>query len=518
MQKNILLILLFPILFFGGCSSNEIQTGEDVINVSLLQKYIFYLASDSLMGRDTPSPGLDTAAVYIANEFQKDGLTPINGSYFQRVKMGKINLGKNNHFEAVISGKKIEYKIKTDFTPFEMTGNKEVNAPIVFAGYGIDAPEYNYNDYEGINVKGKIVFVMRHEPEEENPESIFEGKKATDYSEVAKKVEIAIQKGAIGVLVIQDPLNHTMLNPRGFPWPSLSKLIPMDALPLSLEFNESEKIPVVQVGPEVAADLFGSVEKLKEIQTAIDKELKPASFEFKNVSISLKTETQFLDQSANNVVGFLEGSDPELKDQVLVIGAHYDHVGIMKKHKENEDYIFNGADDNASGTSSMMSIAAALTKMNQKPKRSILFIAFCGEEKGLFGSKYYVENPLLPIDKTVAMLNLDMNGRNSVDTLFIEDADRSPDLKLINEKENEAVGFTLIYPKNKGFGGSDHANFLKKGIPSIFYFSGMHPDYHKVGDNPDRINYPKVVKVAKLALRTAWYLANDNKKYSLLNK
>ncbi|MBZ0199373.1 MAG: M20/M25/M40 family metallo-hydrolase [Ignavibacteriaceae bacterium] len=518
MYKNILLLLFVSLLFFAGCTSSEIQTGEDAINVSLLQKYIFFLASDSLMGRDTPSPGLDTAAIFIAEEFKNDGLKPINSSYFQRVKMGKIKLGSNNHLAATINDKKINYKIKTDFTPFEMTGNKEVNAPVVFVGYGIDAPKFNYNDYAGIDVKGKVVFVLRHEPEEDNPESIFDGKKATHYSSVDKKVEIAIEKGAVGVMVIQDPLNHSMLNPRGFPWPSLSKLIPEDALPLSLDFNEREKIPVVQVGADVAADLFGSVEKLKEIQSSIDKDLKPASFEFKNVLISLKTETEFLDQSAKNVVGLLEGSDPELKEEVLVIGAHYDHVGVMKKHRDDEDYIFNGADDNASGTSCLLSVAAALSKMDTKPKRSILFIAFCGEEKGLFGSKYYVENPLIPLENTVAMLNLDMTGRNSIDSLFIEAADVSPELKEINEKENEAVGFTLLYSSNIGSGRSDHANFIKKGIPALFYFSGMHPDYHKVSDNPDKINYPKAVKVAKLVLRTAWQIANDNKKYSLIKK
>jgi len=518
MNKKLLLNIIFPILFVIGCSSNELQIGEEAINEALLQKYIFYLASDSLMGRDTPSPGLDSAAVYISNEFKKYGLKSIDGSYFQTVKLGKISLGKENHLNAIIKGKEKKYKIKNDFTPFEMTANKEVNAPVVFAGYGIDAPEYNYNDYEGIDVKGKIVFVMRHEPGEEDPESKFEGEKATEYSKVSEKVKIAISKGAVGVLIAQDPLNHKILTPRGFPWPSLSKLIPQDALPLSLLIDEKEKVPVVQVGEEVIADLFGSVDKLKDIQIGIDKNLKPASFEFKDFSFSLKTETEFVDYSSQNVVGLLEGSDPKLKDEVLVIGAHYDHVGFIKNHNEDEDYIFNGADDNASGTSGMMSIAAAFSKMNQKPKRSILFIAFAGEEKGLFGSKYYVENPLLPLDKTVAMLNLDMIGRNSTDSIFIEAADRSPKLKIINEEENEQIGFTLLYPNNTGLGGSDHANFLKKNIPALFYFSGMHPDYHKVGDNPDRINYPKAVRAARLAFRTAWRISNDNQKYSVTKK
>lgn len=518
MDKKQFLILILPIFYLLGCASNEVQIGEKTISEALLQKYIFYLASDSLMGRDTPSPGLDSAAVYIANEFKRYGLRPINESYFQTVKMGKISLGKENHLNTRIKGKEKKYEIKNDFTPFEMTANKEVNAPVVFVGYGIDAPEYNYNDYEGIDVKGKIVFILRHEPGEEDKESIFEGKKATDYSEVSQKVNIAINKGAAGVLIAQDPLNHGILSPRGFPWPSLSKLIPQDALPLSLLLDEKEKVPVVQVGEEVIADLFGSVDKLKDIQIGIDKTLKPFSFEFKDFSISLKTETEFVDHSAKNVVGLLTGSDPNLKEELLVIGAHYDHVGFIKKHTDDEDYIFNGADDNASGTSGMMSIAAAFSKMNQKPKRSVLFIAFAGEEKGLFGSKYYVQNPLLPLEKTIAMLNLDMIGRNSTDSIYIEAADRSPELKLINEEENKEIGFALLYPNKTGLGGSDHANFLKKNIPALFYFSGMHPDYHKVGDNPDRINYAKAVKAARLAWRTAWRISNDNQKYSVIKK
>ncbi|MCX6150863.1 MAG: M28 family peptidase [Ignavibacteriales bacterium] len=520
--KFIYLIVPLLVLSFSfiSCSSFTVieKEGLEKITPEDIQSFITFLASDSLKGRNTPSPGLDTAASFIAKEFKASGLLPVNGSYFQKIYLGKVNLGDENHLKISTGGKEISFSIKEDFVPFEMTANKGVNSSIVFAGYGITAPEYKYDDYKDIDSKGKIVFILRHEPGEEDSGSVFDGKKLTSYSEVSEKVKTAIEHGAIGVMIATDPLNHSSLTPRGFPWPSLSKIIPKDALPITLIDDESTKIPVVQVGEEVVKMLFGSVEKLKQIQKEIDEKTTPNSFLLKDYSASIKTSTSIQEYPSNNVVGLVEGSDPQLKNEVVILGAHYDHVGYKKKHNPGEDYIFNGADDNASGTAALMAIAKSFGSLQQKPKRSLLFIAFLGEELGLLGSQAYVNNPLFPLNKTVAMLNFDMVGRNGEDTLYIVGVSRSPDLTEINKKENERIGFTLLYNQEQFLGRSDQANFLKKRIPSLFYTTGEHPDYHKVTDEVSLIDFNKEARVAQLAFLTALYIANDNQYYKVIPK
>jgi hypothetical protein len=359
------------------------------------------------------------------------------------------------------------------------------------------------------------VFVLRHEPGEEDSASIFNGKKATKYSDVMEKVRIAKEHGAAALLIATDPLHHTSLTPRGFPWPSLSKTIPKDALPLTLAIDENSKIPVVQVGEEVISFLFGSVDSLKALQILIDQATTPHSCLLQDAVIEMKTSTVVRLLVSSNVVGVLEGSDPILKNEYVIVGAHYDHVGMLKSHAPGEDYIFNGADDNASGTASVLSVAAACGKLHLHPKRSIVFVTFAGEEKGLFGSSTYVDHPPLPLSQTVAMLNLDMVGRNSTDSLILIGSVQSPDIADIVRAENESIGFVLSYNQDKYLGGSDQANFMKKGIPFMFFHSGMHPQYHQVGDEASLINGPKLARVARLTYKVALHLANDIKRYRL---
>ena len=516
--RNLLLITLS--LYVAGCAYTGIKKqgtfADEIITPELMKKHIYFLASDLMMGRNTPSPELDSAAHYIAGVFKASGLQPVNGSYFEKVGLGIVSLGEENYLKVDKDGAEQSYKIKNEFTPFDMTGNAEVKAPVIFTGYGITAPDYKYDDYKDIDVHGKIVIVLKHEPGENDSSSIFKGVKETEYSNVSEKVKNAIGHGAVGVLVVTDPLNHESLTPRGFPWPSLSKTLPKDALPIVLTDDETKKVPVVQVGEEVVTKLFGSVEALKNIQSQIDSTTLPHSFLIANSTVSLKTSTTVEDKSSQNVVGYIEGSDPKLKNEILIIGGHYDHIGFMKQHKDSIDYIYNGADDNASGASSVMAIAEAFGKMPKKPMRSVLFMAFTGEEKGLMGSRSYLNKPLFPLDQTVAMLNIDMVGRNGIDSLYMVSEAASPDLARINEDENKQIGFTLV-DEEKLQGGSDHMSFQKKKIPFLFYFSGMHPDVHRVTDEPDKINTIKAARAARLVFRTAWRIANEDRKYRLVD-
>lgn len=511
------LALSLSLLGCGQSGDRYLSAGLSAIDAHGLTPSMMYLASDSLKGRNTPSPELDSAASYIARAFARDGLQPVGGSYAQQFNISIVSLGEPNTLTLVRDGKEIRYELKTDFTPFEMTASRTVTGALVFAGYGITAPEYGYDDYAGVDVKGKVVLVLRHEPGEEDSASVFLGKAATDYSNIARKVQMARDHGASALLVMTDPLNHTSLAPRGFPWPSLLRTIPKDALPVTLGVDEEMKIPVAHVGEKFMEAVFGGVDALRDAQAGIDRDMKPHSYVVVGAEVRLQTTTSIVSTATRNVVGYLEGSDPLLKRQLVVVGAHYDHVGYMKQHAEGEDYIFNGADDNASGTVALLGVAAGLGALPERPRRSILLIAFAGEEKGLFGSEYYARQPLFPLDSTVAMLNMDMVGRNGRDSLYLIGTGASPDLGKIAREANGRVGFALT-DEVLTSGGSDHMSFQKRKVPSLFFHSELHPDYHKVSDSPDKIDMVKLANVARLVFLTTVRLANESRRYQYIPK
>ncbi|MDZ7343023.1 MAG: M20/M25/M40 family metallo-hydrolase [candidate division KSB1 bacterium] len=518
-MRNRLLFLVATIsLSVIGSKKNSPPPREalDAIRPSDIRQHIEFLASDSLKGRDTPSPELDRAAQYIADEFKRHGIKPVKESYFHAFHVSKVRLGDENRLALTKRGQEQAFAIKKDFMPFDMTASASVTAPLVFAGYGITAPEYGYDDYAGLEANGKIVLVMRHEPGEKDPASPFDGERATEYSQVSWKVQNAIDRGAVGLLVIQDPLNHRSLAPRGFPWPSLYEGIPDEALPLTLTLTEKEKIPVVQIGETVVEHLLGSVDTLRHWQQQIDRTFTPKPVVLADIAVTVQTTTDATLLPTRNVVGLVEGSDVKLKSELVVIGAHYDHVGYLKQHRPGQDYIYNGADDNASGTSAVLAIAKAFGAAKQKPKRSVLLMAFAGEEKGLYGSRAYVESPLFPLENTVAMLNLDMVGRNAPDSVSVGGVSRSPDLIHINEQENREVGLTLDYSVEGYHNRSDHYNFARKKIPFLFYFTGLHEDYHQVSDHADKINEEKIARIATLAFRVAWRAANTEQRFRYL--
>jgi len=488
-------------------SMSEVDRAASAISKQRVRSAIDYIASDALKGRNTPSAGLDSAAQYIARAFIKAGLRPVHGSYFQPFKLNIVALGDSNSLTVTSPSGREAFVLKDDFVPFEITANHGVDAEVVFAGYGITAPSFHYDDYAGLDVRGKIVFVLRHEPGEEDTASVFDGKKATEYSNVATKVRQAREHGAIGVLVATDPLNHTSLTPRGFPWPSLSKIIPMDALPTTLSAEEGEKLPVVHVGESFINRCFGSVDSLRALQEYIDKHLAPRSFPLQGMRVQLRTSTAIREFFTQNVVGMVEGSDPGLPGEAVVVGAHYDHVGVKRNAPAGTDSIYNGADDNGSGTVALMEVGTALGAMHTKPMRSILVIAFAGEEKGLLGSEYYARNPLFPLDSTIAMLNMDMVGRNAEDSLQIIGSPEGSFLVSTTRREDANLGLTLVNSQVES-GGSDHQSFDKRNVPVLFYHSGLHPDYHQVSDEAQRISETKIARVANLVFRTAWQTAN----------
>ena len=498
---------------FGFSQIPVPQKGIDAISAEEMLSHVTYLASDEMRGRDTPSPELDKCANYIANYFRSMGLEFVSNikDNYQNFSLLKTRLAAEQQFSLTINGVEKIYQIKEDFVPLHLAANRTITAPVVFAGYGISAPEYKFDDYESIDATGKIVLVFTSEPQQKDSTSVFNGIKETDHSKLNDKVLNAIEHGAVGFIYVTNP-NYRFRRPPNA-WPSLMKSAPEDAIPLSLGEKEENKIVAVRIGKQLADDLMSASGKtMEEIHQAIDNDMRPRSMDLPGVTASISTSLECDSFRTQNVVAFLEGSDPELKHEIVVIGGHYDHVGAR-----NDTTIYNGADDNASGTAGVMAVAKAFTNSKKRPLRSILFMCFAGEEKGLFGSRYYTgTNPLFPIEKTVAMLNMDMICRNDTSAVIVYGGIRSPDLKAAVTQANENINLKLDFSDDNRVGGSDHVPFFRKGIPFLFFNTGMHADYHQPTDTVEKINSEKMAQIARVVFASAWQVANMDEKPELI--
>ncbi len=482
---------------------------------------IEFLASDELEGRATLQRGNDAAAKYVASEMRRVGLSPAgtDGSFFQDVPLWVSSYKYNYFLEMRFQGEheRLEFEGFKHFTIGPGSGNDTVEGGVVFAGYGITAPEYGWDDYKDLEVTGKVVLVFRHEPQENDPKSAWDGKKMTRHATFESKVENARAHGAAAIAILNDPLGeHVPL------FQSVDVVPEAMVSRTSIGFeqgkaprNEAGGMPVVFLTMETACKiLHRTVEELIAIQKDIDGTGNSGTF---TVPGDLKIRTQVVGRlqttekkTARNVVGVLPGSDASRMDEVLVIGAHYDHLGSFGS---GDDTIHNGADDNASGTAGMLEVAEALCSMEQRPDRTIVFVAFTGEEIGLLGSRYYVDHPLFPLEKTVGMVNLDMIGRDANDDpknarqIGLAGAGTSPAWRPLVEAHQPESKLTLDF-LDQDPGGSDHQPFRDKRVPVLFFFSGFHKDYHQVGDSADKIRFDKSADVARLAFRVALDVAN----------
>lgn len=497
------------LLQFSGRAGDPSAKALNSITVESARMHLSVLAADSMKGRKTPSPELTKAGEYIATQFRNFGLQPVNGSYYHTFTLNKLALGPRERNRIVYQaekGKPTVFALQTDFIPYSESGSASVTAGVVFAGYGIVDSTRNYDDFAALDVKGKFVAVVQGELAPVVDPSISGGviPRRSVSGRLDVKIKRALERGAAGLLVINALHRGRFLTPRGYPWPEFNKLFRGE--PTMMQGPYDNKIPVVNIGESIVTVLFGSVNRLEKIMKQIDSTRQPASFD---CGRTLEVETAINNRpiEIRNVVGWLRGTDPILRDEIVTIGAHYDHVG-SKTVADTVDGIFNGADDNASGTTAVIEIARAYSLLESLPRRSVLFIAFAGEESGLLGSRAYVQAPSFPIARHVAMFNLDMVGRNSPDSLSVGGDTRSPELARINEEENKKIGFTLAYDIEQYFFRSDQASFAQEKIPSIFYFTGEHADYHRVTDEVEKINFEKLTRVAKLCFLTSHRVAN----------
>ena len=451
--------------------------------------HVRYLASDELKGRGTGTPELEKAARYIARQFKQFGLRPAGGrGYMQAFPMSvNIHPGPGNSVEYATNGTRIDLKAAEEFNPSNLSSSGEASAQVAFAGYGITAPEYHYDDYAGLDVKGKWALVLRHEPQEFDEKSVFAGRNYTEHAQFSTKAANAKLHGAKGVILVGDLPNHSgdsdVLEKFGH------SMGPAEAGVLCFEI-------LWRTAEQWSA---GAGQDLRSAVRAIDQDLKPRSFTLPAaLKVRATIDVQREVRSVHNIVGFLPGESAEY----LILGAHYDHIGhgeLFSMAPSGSGSIHPGADDNASGTAGVLELARYYGAA-PKQKRGILFLAFSGEELGLLGSSYYVRNPKLPLRDAVAMLNLDMIGRMREDRVFVGGVSTGTGLQPMIERLAARSGLHVNSTEVSGYGASDHASFQARQIPAVFFFSGYHDDYHRPGDTWDKIDAGAAVRLLELVL------------------
>jgi len=497
MRTPVVLALVAVAVAVAAAPAAEIQSDA-------LMSHVRFLSSDDLKGRANGSPELNRAADYIAQQFSEIGLTPggTDGGWFQPFDLvAGLTVGAENSLTLRGGDTAAPLTLGVSYYPLAATSNEEplarsntlVNLPVVFAGYGLSAPSVRYDDYARVDVAGKAVIIFSHEPQEQNSSSLLDGTRPMAETTLRAKAAAALAKGARPLLVVSDPSHRVDQADYG-----LFAADP-DA--------EDHGIPVLRVRREDVRPLI-SAWSLDAAATMIDKDLVPRSRELRGASVAYVEQLAKNRRTVRNVVGILPGSDPARAAEAVVIGAHYDHVGLgghLSVTPERVGEIHNGADDNASGTASIIEIARAAKALPARFPRTLVFVAFAGEERGLLGSAQYVRSPARPLTETIAMLNLDMVGRakGSVDVSGLEVA---PSIEADLESAAKAIDLH-IKRQGPGAGRSDDSSFIDRRIPAINFFTGFHGDYHRPSDDWPAIDGPGTARVASLALELAARLA-----------
>lgn len=503
-----------------GAVSTTAARGTEAITAAQLRDFLTFIASDEMEGRDTPSRGLDTTAKFIAMNLSRWSFKPAgdNGSFFQRIDLRRDRVDAEQT--------KVDYNGRTlstgaDYIPVGGSGN--VSGQLVFAGNGWFVKSKNIDAYGGVDPNGKIAVIFG------SPNAFPRGVRRADFGgkqgeDWMNPTDYARKRGVVGLIYVPD--FQYLAN-----WETNRRLVERGATVVAkFQTPTSMPLPSIVASPAVANALFaGEKQTAAQIFSAMYGTTLPESFALKpekTVSISLVSKTETV--PTQNVVGIWEGSDPLLKDEYVALGAHYDHVGICRPIAG--DQICNGADDDGSGTTALLGMAEALAKAPSRPKRSTLFVWHCGEEKGLWGSRYFTNYPTVPLDHIVAQLNIDMIGRSK------KDGDTNPENKeLTGPNAVYVIGSTMMSTElgdmvdsvNKSFLNiafdkkyddpadphrfffrSDHFNYARKGIPIIFFFDGEHEDYHRAGDSPDKIDYQKMEKITRTVYMLLWEVSN----------
>lgn len=505
-KKFLYLFLIYSTSAFAQVPL-EATVGFESIRAGDMRAVLTFLASDALEGRETGERGINLAARFLETQFSISGLTPAPeaSSMLQKFDLVKTQVTENTTI--TIQTKKMpeqQYHWLKDFYSLNLSGPSAIKGEVVFAGYGISAPSEKWDDYKNLDVRDKVVLLLSSR----GLNSVQEGKLAELRTKLkfdfTTQARIAQDKGARATLIIGSAsIPDAIRELRGF--------ISSPKMRLAQEAHHESKLASLIISEGMADVLLSNTgETAKSLKARMIKGKKPMSRKLGKTSVKINIDVQQWPATSQNVVACLEGSDPALKDQFVVFSAHYDHLG-----KRDDGTIFNGADDDGSGTTAIVELAQAFASNPIRPKRSLLFIAHAGEEKGLLGSEYFTSNPLVPLENIDTDLNIDMIGRNDSNSVYIIGSDHlSSELHRLNEDANKTVGLNFDYTyndvndPNRFYYRSDHYNFAKHGIPIIFYFTGTHEDYHRPDDDVQKINFDKMQKITRLIYLTGWQAAN----------
>jgi hypothetical protein len=461
-------------------------------------RHVKYLAADELQGRGNGTPGLDKAAEYIAAEFRASGLQPGGDgeTFFQKFALTTgSRIGPGNRLTFNTGQKELEGKLRTDFVPVGIGEKNSVAGEMVFAGYGITADEYNYDDYKGFDVTDKVVMVLSGEPREGDPHSPFNGQNPTMHGEDNSKAMNAKYRGARAILIVHG-------DGRELPEVGETQVDELGICTLKITRSLAQRVLASQ-GRDIAA-----------LQKEIDAALASKTFAMTETRAGVELDVERVRKDVRNVVGLLPGSDPSVEAETVILGAHYDHLGHGGRNSMSTaliGQIHNGADDNASGTSALLELAAALARDPAPRRRAYLFIAFAGEELGLHGSAYWAANPSRGLSGVTAMLNMDMVGRLNNNQVLLGGIGTSPVFPEIVKAAAAEQGLE-IRTTQSGYGSSDHTSFYVKDIPVLFFFSGLHGDYHRPSDDWDKINAEGAAKIVGMVHSIAKQLNSMDKR------
>jgi len=521
-----------------GCADTGAPFNSSITESSLSDD-LYFLASPEMRGRLVGSPEIATASEWIADRFGTLGLEPAgdDGSYYQDFDLAWFSLDTPNFLR--VTGAGGARQPGDGWTPTNFSASTSAAGPVAFAGFGIVEPRLNYDDYRDQDVRGKFVLVLEREPGVTDPSSPFDGVVTAEASRTWRKALFAQERGAIGILFVRDVHNRPEIEDwqqaHASSWPEEPRRVERFLLGA---WVEDITIPAAQISVELAEVLVsGSGSTLEELSMASEESgegLGIIALPGAEASLTVNVERHTI--TGRNVLAMVEGFDPDLRDEVVIIGAHHDHDGT------DGETIFPGADDDGSGTVGVMGVAGAYARAieaGERPRRSVIFAVWDAEERGLLGAWYYTLRPLFPLQSTVAKLNLDMIGRHQevpedgagrFRGLEVQSAEsnsnatnilgysRTPDLAGQIEAANTfGLELKMRYDNNESnlLRRSDHWPFLQNGVPAVWFHTGLHPDYHRAGDTPDRIEYEKMTRIVRLVHQTSWNVAQGDTKPSL---
>ena len=488
------LVACSVLLLAGGRAS--VPAEERATSLARTTADLSHLASDELEGRGPGTAGRQKAAEYIRDQFIAMGLKSgvDDGSFLQPFQMPldtEIIPGETRLVLTTPDGQQLPLELGNDFQALAVGGAGGANAEIVFAGYGISAPDWKYDDYAGLDAKGKILLILRNEPQQDDDQSVFLGKRTTTHAFIRTKLQLAKKQGAAAVLLVNDPFSVKQANgdqlsaPSGFGTSSLD-------LPFA-HVTQATVAKLLGQSPLKTAD-GRTLSDLGAIEAEIDRTLQPMSQTLAGWKADVQSSFRRTQADLANVIGVLDGEGP-LAEETIVLGAHYDHLGLggFGSRRPNERAIHAGADDNASGTAAIVELARRFAARPKKPVRRLVFIAFDAEERGLIGSKHYLDRPSFPLADTVAMLNYDMVGRMRNNELTVMGTGTGAEFTALLDRVAEACGLTLKKTPRVMASG-DHFGFFQRDVPALHFFTGLHDDYHTPEDTFDKINLDGVMR------------------------